>query len=497
MKKTTISNCMSALFVSLLSLFACSANTPGTMPDPEPDVKVIKLNSIDKKVTGLENGFYDFRFVVKGNPAQEAIWVKAGNHCSTSLLSGSAWAEGVVRGIEVTDGTLGISYGCLDGTSADVTFSSLYLTKVEASQTFLKGGDMSLLTLEEKNGTKYYDTDGKEGDCFAIMKANGCNIVRLRLYNDPGNPDYYPSGDLPSGVQDEADILALARRAKDAEMEIELTFHYSDYWSNGDEQYKPHAWKDYSFEQLKEVMYTYTKDFLEKMNAQGTTPAYISLGNEMQSGILFGAIDENTGLPSDVVNGYCSNMGNLAALLNSASKACRDVCPDSKIVLHLTTGSSTAKDAYVWFLTEMQDYNVDYDVIGASYYPFWGNFTIETVLSWAEYLTDRYQKDWIFMETGFAWNAKLRDGSDGQISNNLPYTDMTKEAQRRFLLQLTQGMKNASNGHLLGYIYWDPIYIDAPNCGWKKGGKNVTGNSTLFDFDGKALPAFDAMKYNY
>lgn len=99
------------------------------------------------------------------------------------------------------------------------------------------------------------------------------------------------------------------------------------------------------------------------------------------------------------------------------------------------------------------------------------------------------------METGFAWNTTLEDGSIGQIANNLPYMDMTPEAQRAFLLQLSEQIKSGSE-RVLGYIYWDPIYIAAPNCGWKAGEKNVTGNSTLFDFDGKALPAWEAFKYN-
>lgn len=49
--------------------------------------------------------------------------------------------------------------------------------------------------------------------------------------------------------------------------------------------------------------------------------------------------------------------------------------------------------------------------------------------------------------------------------------------------------------------YWvisigTPIYIAAPNCGWAVGEKNVTGNSTIFDFSGQMLPVWDALRYN-
>ena len=83
----------------------------------------------------------------------------------------------------------------------------------------------------------------EEKDCIEILKNNGFNIVRLRLYNDPGNPDYSPSNRLPAGISGPEDVLRLAKRAKQAGMQILLTFHYSDYWTNGEDQNKPHEWE--------------------------------------------------------------------------------------------------------------------------------------------------------------------------------------------------------------------------------------------------------------
>ena len=52
------------------------------------------------------------------------------------------------------------------------------------------------------------------------------------------------------------------------------------------------------------------------------------------------------------------------------------------------------------------------------------------------------------------------------------------------------------NQRVLGYVYWDPIFIPAGNAGWVVGGKNVVSNSVLFDFDGHALPVLDAFRNN-
>ena len=155
-----------------------------------------------------------------------------------------------------------------------------------APRRILIGGDISELTYVEQNGGKYY-MDGRQQDCISILQQGGFNIVRLRLYNDPGNPDHSPSKRLPRGIQDEADILSLAKRAKAAGMQIELTFHYSDYWTNGNTQAKPHDWESLDYPALRQAVYDYTYQVMKDMAAQGTSPDYVSLGNETQGGLLF------------------------------------------------------------------------------------------------------------------------------------------------------------------------------------------------------------------
>lgn len=41
---------------------------------------------------------------------------------------------------------------------------------------------------------------------------------------------------------------------------------------------------------------------------------------------------------------------------------------------------------------------------------------------------------------------------------------------------------------------WDPIFIEVPGIGWELGAGNVVSNTTLFDFQGNALPVFEAFK---
>lgn len=347
----------------------------------------------------------------------------------------------------------------------------------DSPRTILIGGDISELSYVEQNGGKYY-LDGQAQDCISILRQGGFNIVRLRLYNDPGNPDYSPSKRLPAGIQDEADILSLARRAKAAGMQIELTFHYSDYWTNGSNQTKPHEWASMAYSSLKQAVYDYTRSVLKAMAAQGTAPEYVSLGNEIQGGILFpdGKYDQSV---------------QMRELLAAGAWAVRDETPSSKIIIHLDDGGNV--DKYTWFFDMLKMHNVDYDVIGASYYPFWTGKTVAEFISFAGKVLDRYpDKTLMVMETGYAWNPTLPSGWPGQLKDNGPYPDMTKEGQKAFMKELIDGIR--SDGRILGFLYWDPIFIEVPGLGWELGAQNVVSNTTLFDFQGNALPVFDVFK---
>ena len=378
---------------------------------------------------------------------------------------------------------------------------------------YLRGGDISMLNYVESVGAKFYDSIGTERDALDIMKDNGVNIVRLRLYNNPGNEVSYTvdattyNYKLPAGYLNESDVLDLARRAKSKGMNIELTFHYSDFWTNGEMQFKPSDWEGYTFDQLKTAVYDYTYGFLQKMNAQGTAPDYVSLGNEIQAGLLFGHSSN-----VDAVNGYCDNMSNVAALLAEGSKAVRDASPKAKVVIHLTLSQDINTETYNWFFDAMHSNNLDYDVIGTSYYPYWTDQRPTILTSLANTMYSRYGKELLIMEAGYSWTQYRPSGRyggnyEGQLHlNGSAYNEASKEGQKIFMQELQAVIKD--NKHILGYIYWDPMMVEQKVKGkwiettwaFKKSGNNwwqdgnVVGNATWFDYEGKALPVFEAIK---
>lgn len=122
---------------------------------------------------------------------------------------------------------------------------------------FIKGADISTLAEVESQGGKFYDEQGVQQDAIAILKHNGFNYVRLRLWVDPRDANGAAYG---GGTNDLETTLALAKRVKAQGMKLLLDFHYSDFWTDPGKQFKPKAWDKMNYDQLKVAIHDYTRD---------------------------------------------------------------------------------------------------------------------------------------------------------------------------------------------------------------------------------------------
>lgn len=421
--------------------------------------------------------------------------------------------------------------------------AALMLTSTAFAQEFYKGGDVTEVNYIEDLGGKYYTQDGVEEDVFKILSDAGMNMARIRLSNNPGkgrgDGTYY----LPDGYQDEADCLDLAKRAKEAGMAIQFTFNYSDYWSNGTRQIIPFDWveqiktelgydvKDADFlnsmtddqraeiqEKLKEIIYDYTYDIMTKLKEQGTSPEYVSLGNEINGGILFpfantyeasmnrDCFELKFGDDKSEDDIICPmDWDALADFLNAGYDAVKAVSPDSQVIIHLAEGSK--ESVFTWFLDKYEEAGGKYDVIGASYYPAWSGNTIEACVEFCNNISKQYDKDIMIMETGFNWNETRSDGYPGQLIDIDIYKDIYPpmlEGHKAFITDLFSQLQTVEDGRCIGALYWDPcmIHVEDENgnnlAGWAyveatdEVEPNVVENTTLFDFSGKAIPTLDA-----
>ncbi len=240
------------------------------------------------------------------------------------------------------------------------------------------GADISFLPELEARGMKFSD-NGVEKDAIQILKDHGFNYVRLRIFNDPARDSGYSPG---KGFCDLANTKKMAKRVKEAGMKLLLDFHYSDYWADPGKQYKPAAWRGLSFEELKKTVYDYTKDVIQQLKEQGTTPEMVQIGNEINHGIIW-------------PEGNVSNFDGLAQLINAGTAATRSVDPSISMMLHVALGGQN--DESVFFIDNMLARGVYFDVIGESYYPKWHG-TLDDLRDNLNDLVRRYGKDVIVVE---------------------------------------------------------------------------------------------------
>ena len=312
------------------------------------------------------------------------------------------------------------------------------------AQRFL-GGDISLLPTNETANPTWLDKDGKNiADILPFCNTEGMNAMRVRLFVNPS--DYTGSDKDANACQDLEYVKALGKRIKDAGFKLMLDFHYSDTWADPAKQWTPKAWEGLNDEQLNTKIYDYTKDALQQMVAAGVTPDFIQTGNEISYGMLWGAY----GTAEDAqkkcyTNSSNANWTRFTNLLKNAGKACREVCPQAKIILHTERAAQTG--VLTNFYNRMKTANVDYDIIGLSYYPIWHRdiATLETALNTLE--SNYPDKDIMIVEVGYAYSWE--ESGDYNYFGTYPATEA---GQQEFTKDLITMLNKHSK--VTGLFWW-------------------------------------------
>lgn len=240
------------------------------------------------------------------------------------------------------------------------------------------GADISWLPELEARGKKFYE-NGQEIDAFLLLKEHGFNYIRLRLFVNPANPKGYSP---EKGFCDLPHTLAMAKRIKEAGMKFLLDFHYSDYWADPQQQYKPLSWETTTFATLNDSVKIYTTAVLMALKNQGTVPDMVQVGNEINHGMIW-------------PDGHISQPDQLAQLLQSGVAGVLAVEPSMPIMLHIALGGQNEES--VFWLDNMIARGVSFDVIGISYYPRWHG-TLDDLKFNLTDLTQRYQKPIVVVE---------------------------------------------------------------------------------------------------
>ncbi|MDY5322060.1 MAG: glycosyl hydrolase 53 family protein [Prevotella sp.] len=359
----------------------------------------------------------------------------------------------------------------------------LSASALTASAQKLVGGDISLLPSYEEKGAKYSDHSGNAiPSLLPYLRQQGWNAMRVRLFVDPANAT---DEEKRQGVaQDLGYVKSLAKRIKDEGFKLILDFHYSDTWADPGKQWTPSSWLQLDDAALGERLYAYTKDALLQLKDAGACPDYIQTGNEISFGMLWGA--RQTQANRCYTNSPTANWNRFTSLLSQATKACREACPEAKLILH--SERSCDPTVLLDFLSRMQEAGVDYDVLGLSYYPYYHG-SLETLSSTLSQVEKTHgDKKIMIVETGYPAHWAI-GGSTYDFSSTYPYTDA---GQKKFTDNLIATLHRHDN--VTGLFWWWPE-ANEYGINWQDAVTSNWYNSTLFDNEtGRAYSALTELR---
>lgn len=317
----------------------------------------------------------------------------------------------------------------------------------------IKGADISMLNEIENAGGRYY-LRNKEHDLLNILAMENYYLVRLRLWVNPYDNEGNPYG---GGTNDLETTLKLASRVKSSNMKFMLDIHYSDFWTDPRKQRKPKQWKNLNFEQLKVQIYNYTKEVLKSFIKNECIPDYVQVGNEITNGFLWpeGQLPEYVNNQQQPIK---RDYTKFFEILREGVKAVRNTS-NSKIILHVDFGGDNSLFRE-WFDSAVE-HQIDYDIIGVSYYPFWHNSLKHLEFNLND-ITQRYNKDVIVVETSYPHTTKPFSNGNSILNEELIEIagfPATIEGQKRFLLDLQTILESVPRNRGLGYVYWEPAWI--------------------------------------
>jgi arabinogalactan endo-1,4-beta-galactosidase len=363
---------------------------------------------------------------------------------------------------------------------------------VQVASDFIKGADVSMLAEVEKHGGKFYDEKGVQKDAMLILKENGFNYIRLRIWNDPKDAAGNGYG---GGNNDLATTIALAKRAKANGMKFLLDFHYSDFWTDPGRQNKPKAWANMNIEQMTVAVHDFTKSTVAEFKKAGVLPDMVQIGNEINGGMLWpegkswgqngGEFDRLAGLLKAGISGVKENL---------------DAKDHVKIMLHLAEG--TKNDTFTWWFDEITKRDVHFDVIGLSFYTYW-NGPISALKYNMDDISKRYNKDVIVVEAAYGYTTDNCDNAENNFTAKEAADagyPASVQGQADFLHDLMKSIVEVQGNRGKGIFYWEPAWLPTPgatwatkagmkynNDDWKEG--NARENQSLFDCQGHVLPS--------
>jgi len=296
-----------------------------------------------------------------------------------------------------------------------------------------RGADISSVPIVEAAGITYKDTNGVAGKFENIAYAHGMNTARVRLWT--------------TGQYNTTFGLALGKRIKAAGMTLIVDLHFSDTWADPGHQATPAGWGT-TVAALNTNIHDYTKGVVQAFAYQGTPIDILQIGNEINNGLLWPLGETSAGYSAP------------SQFLHSARQGARDAGFGGKVLIHLADGWSVSEQT-TWYqnILAVGPFSLsDFDIMGGSFYPFYGTgATLSALQSSLTTLANTYGKPIIVAETD--WPA-----TSCSVALSASFPD-SPAGQSQWMTGIINVLKALPKGLGQGFLYWEPGWIGNANLG--------------------------------
>lgn len=298
------------------------------------------------------------------------------------------------------------------------------------------GLDLSFVKSAEEKGHTYYDIDGKEASPWEIFRNHGFNWGRLMICTEPSY--------LGQGIDY---VIKGAGELKSRGYHFVLDYMLTDGWSNPMSQNVPKEWQGLSALGLEKKTYDFVHSTLTRLKEEGTMPEIVQIGNEVSNGILW---------PSGRVfygeeKKDRSSWKQFTAYLKAGIEAVHDVDESVKVMLHVDFGGDRLFSKI--FFSKMEEYGVDFDIIGFSFYP-WSHGSLMDLRSNLAWVVKEFKKPVIVIETGYYSVPSQYFELSGEKG---PFPE-TPQGQEEWFTAVNEIVMSVPDNMGLGTFWWEPMF---------------------------------------
>ena len=298
------------------------------------------------------------------------------------------------------------------------------------------GLDLSFVLSAEKRGAVYYDVDGTEKSPWEIFRSHGYNWGRLMICNEPS----------PLG-QDLSYVLEGAKKLKEHDYHFALDLMMADGWANPMTQPTPKTLKDMTHEERVVAWGEYVSNVIKTLADAGVAPEIVQVGNEISNGAFWpdGRVYYGEEKKEQ------SRWAQFTDYLKAGADAVKAVDENIQVMLHVDFGGDMPMSEV--FFQKMDEYKVQYDVIGVSFYP-WSHGNLMDLRDNLYYTIKKWQKPMYVIETGY-YSVPSQYFERKGVKAPFPETP---EGQKEWFQAVNEIVMQAPDNLGRGVFWWEPMF---------------------------------------